>query len=100
MPLLNDENEILAHYSSMALARIKSPKVTDIILESGILQNIDRAVYAIFVLGEEKDDRAVPAQDTRSDREVPVLQRRHVHGEALPVRGLLPRRRAGHEVRP
>lgn len=61
MVLLNDENEILAHYASMALARIKSPKVTDMILESGILQNTDRAIYAIFVLGEEKDDRAVPA---------------------------------------
>lgn len=59
--LLSDDNEILCHYASMALGKIKSPIVVDHILNAMVTLPQDRLVYAIFVLEELGDKRAVPA---------------------------------------
>ncbi len=59
--LLGDDNEIISHYASMALGKIKSPIVVDLILDAMVALPIDKQVYAIFVLEELGDKRAVPA---------------------------------------
>ena len=59
--LLSDDNEILAHYASMALGKIKSSVVVEQILSAMVSLPVDRLVYAIFVLEELGDSRGVPA---------------------------------------
>ena len=59
--LLSDDNEIICHYASMALGKIKSPIVVEYILNAMVSLPQDRLVYAIFVLEELGDKRAIPA---------------------------------------
>ncbi len=59
--LLEDSNEIVAHYASMALAKMKCDYVVDKILESKAFLDPERSSYAIFVLEEIGSKRAVPA---------------------------------------
>lgn len=61
MNLLSDDNEIVAHYASMALARIKSDEIVDMILDSRLIFSPGKSVSAIFVLEEIGNKKAVPA---------------------------------------
>lgn len=58
--LLLDEDELVAHYASMGLSKMRPEFVEDAILGSGVLNSPERCIYGIFVLGETGSVKAVP----------------------------------------
>ncbi|MDQ7822134.1 MAG: HEAT repeat domain-containing protein [Candidatus Eremiobacteraeota bacterium] len=59
--LLDDENEILAHYASMAVGKIGGAKAVEMLLEIMASHRPGKRVYAIAALEEIGDRKSVPA---------------------------------------
>lgn len=58
--MLSDDNEIAAHYASMALAKMPHDMTEDAILESDAMSDAERKQYCIFALSESGSIKSIP----------------------------------------